>query len=189
MCVLRPCVLPPTRPPGTHLAQVQDALIVEEVIVPLPVERLPHQVLGLERLEHVHDVQVGHVEHVVLGQRHVLLDADDALLEQVGHHRHAVGPGGGEGGVRGGHLQGAVLPRASIEKGRACAVVRRSGGACTVHPPAGSPPPVCTARVALCVCPVHGVCGGAPKNTRPLGACVFAHVRVFERTGGARVCV
>ena len=60
------------------LAEVLDSLVVEDKVVHLPRERVGDEAAGLERLQELDDVQVGHLEVGVLGQR-LLLGGDDTL--------------------------------------------------------------------------------------------------------------
>mmetsp|Transcript_2153 Transcript_2153/g.5662 ORF Transcript_2153/g.5662 Transcript_2153/m.5662 type:complete len:228 (-) Transcript_2153:8-691(-) len=67
-----------------HLAEVFDALVREEVVVPLPVELLREVAAGGQGPQDHHDVQVRDVlELVVLAGAGVVLDAHNPLLEQV----------------------------------------------------------------------------------------------------------
>jgi hypothetical protein len=82
-------------------SQVLDPLVGEVVVVVLPAERFTDVLAALERLHHVHDVQVGHVNLAVLLHHRVLLDDADAILEELAvdgdavllGHQHCGGAG------------------------------------------------------------------------------------------------
>merc|ERR1719393_1021760 len=66
------------------LAEVLDAFIGQEVVMPHPIELLGHEVFGTHALHHHHDMEVWDVlELVVLRGSRVVLDYHDTLLEEM----------------------------------------------------------------------------------------------------------
>merc|ERR1719401_2720727 len=66
------------------VAEVVDALVRQEVVVPLPIELLRDVRPGAQRTQHHHHVQVRDVlELVVPARARILLHAHHALLEEV----------------------------------------------------------------------------------------------------------
>merc|ERR1719174_1951295 len=66
------------------LAEVLDALIGQEVVMPHPIELLGHEIFGTHALHHHHDMEVWNVlELVVLCGSWVVLDYHDTLLEEM----------------------------------------------------------------------------------------------------------
>ena len=75
-------------------AKVLDALVGEVAVVVLPVEGDADEAAGFQGLHEHHDLEVGGSLDVGVGGRDgVLLDDEDALLEEVGEGRDAVGLG------------------------------------------------------------------------------------------------
>ena len=76
------------------LAQELNALIGEEVVAPLPAEGVAAVAARDKALHLLHDVQVGHVGHLVVRRLlGVLLDSQAPILEQGGVNGNAVGLG------------------------------------------------------------------------------------------------
>merc|ERR1719159_1396751 len=67
-----------------HLAEVVDALVGEEIVVPTPIELLSDVCSRAQGPEHHHHMQVRHILQLVVprGAR-VVLHADHALLEDM----------------------------------------------------------------------------------------------------------
>lgn len=64
-------------------SEVLDASIREVKVVVSPVKVLANVTAGLERDHHLHDLEVGHANHLVIN-RNVLGGDNNALLKQVG---------------------------------------------------------------------------------------------------------